>query len=90
MSLENVRTHWKALAVIALVFILVALAGPLVFYGIPMLFGWMASTDSILLLLAFPVLIVGWIFGALWIGWKVNERPVPPNATDPTSEKPDG
>ena len=86
MSMENVRRHWKSLAAVALVFVLVALAGPLVFYGVPVLFAWMMSTNPVLLLFAFPVLVVGWFFGSLWLGWKANEFPVAGDEADLTNE----
>ena len=90
MSLANARKHWKSLAAFALVFVLLALAGPLVFYGLPVLFTAMTTTDSVLLLLAFPVLIVGWFFGSLWLGAKANELPVSGDETGLTDERLDG
>ena len=90
MSLANARKHWKSLAAIALVFIVLALAGPLVFYGLPVLFTAMTTQDSVLLLLAFPVLIVGWFFGSLWLGSKANELPVSGDGAGSTDEALDG
>ena len=90
MSLENARKHWKSLAALALVFILLALAGPVLFYVIPMMFAWMMRTDSVALLFAFPIAFVGWFFGSLWLGWKANELAVPGDETPLTGEKPHG
>jgi len=88
--MENARKHWKSLAAIALVFVLLALAGPLIFYGVPVLFTWMMSTNSVWLLLVFPLLIVGWFFGSLWLGSKANELTVAADETNLTGGSPHG
>ena len=64
MSWENARQHWKALAGIAAVFLLLFIAGPLAFYGLPIVYSLVRDLNPALLLVVIPVVLVGWLVGA--------------------------
>ena len=76
MSLADVRKHWRFLAVVLLIFVLVAAAGPLLFYGLPALgsvigdrFGNWSMPVLALIFVVFPL---GWLFFVLWAGDKAD------------------
>ena len=78
MSLANVRRHWRALAILLLVFLLVAAAGPLIFYGVGPLFSTIVNGSGIARWLLFAIIVAAvpaWIFFMLWAGDKVDHLP---------------
>ena len=79
MSLANVRKHWRFLATLVLVLLLVGAAGPLIFYGTGPLFSMMIEAPrplSIALLLVFGVAPAAYFFFCLWAGNKADHLTV--------------
>jgi hypothetical protein len=72
VSLENARRHWRFLAMMLLVFVALAAAGPLLFYGLPSLLEPMmdrfGSSAVVLLGVVFAAVTLGWLFFVLWVG----------------------
>jgi hypothetical protein len=79
VSLANVRKHWRFLATLLLVILLLAAAGPVIFYGIGPLFTMMVEGRGLVSLALFLVIAgaaPAWFFFGLWAGNKV-EHPTP-------------
>ena len=76
MSLANVRKHWRFLAVVLLIFMLVAAAGPLLFYGLGPLVSAIidrfGSRSMPIMAMIFGVFTLGWLFFVLWAGDKAD------------------
>ena len=75
MSLANVRKHWRFLAILLLIFLLLFAAGPVILYGIGPLFTMMVEGSGPVTLALFLVLAgaaPAWFFFNLWAGNKVN------------------
>ena len=76
MSLANVRKHWRFLAILPLIFLLVFAAGPFLVYGVGPLFTLMVEGSvpvSLALFLVFAGAVPAWFFFNLWAGNKVGE-----------------
>ena len=58
--MENVRAHWKSLAVGLAILMVVAALGPVVFYGLPWLFNALRDANPMLALLIIPMLFVAY------------------------------
>jgi len=77
VSLANVRKHWRFLATLLLIVLLLAAAGPVIFYGIGPLFSMMVEGRGLVKLALFLVLAgaaPAWFFFGLWVGNKVEQR----------------
>ena len=75
MSLANVRRHWRFLAILLLIFLLLFAAGPVILYGIGPLFTMMVESSGLVklaLFLVFAGAAPAWFFFNLWAGNKVN------------------
>jgi uncharacterized RDD family membrane protein YckC len=79
VSLAKVRKHWRLFATMLLVFLLVAAAGPVIFYGFGPLFSMMVEGPAIVsltLLLVIAGAAPAWFFFALWAGNKIDHLPL--------------
>jgi len=69
VSLENVRRHWRFLATMLVIFVAVAAAGPLIFYGVrplaSMIFESFGGESVLVMALLFTVFSLGWLFFVL-------------------------
>jgi hypothetical protein len=76
VSLANVRKHWRFLATTALIFVALAAAGPLIFYGSGPLFEWVFDSPGLGFVLIFgtifAVAVLGWIVFVPWAGDKAD------------------
>lgn len=74
MTMENVRAHWKPLAVGLVIFSVIAASGPLVFYGLPWLFYALRDANPLLALLVIPLLFVAYPIYSYAAIWRADQR----------------
>jgi hypothetical protein len=84
VSLANVQKHWRFLLAVFVIFLAVAAAAPLLFYGLPALMGLLADRFGngavLVMAVVFIVAVLGWLFFVLWVGDWVDRRTMGSNA----------
>ena len=74
MSLENARKHWRFLAAIPLILLIVAVVGPLIFYAIGYMISRYGTTGLALVGLFMAVFLLIGIFSIAWLTGKPADR----------------
>ena len=86
MSIANVRKHWRFLVGVVLIFVALAAAGPLLFYGTGPLFGLLLERPSfgfvLVFGLVFALAVLGWMALVPWAGDKADHMILDSDAND--------
>jgi hypothetical protein len=76
VSLANARKHWRFLAAVMAILLVLAAVPPVLIYGVGPLLGALADSFGNEAILAFGVIFaagsLGWLFFVLWAGDKAD------------------